>query len=77
MAHPDSQSGKEMMLGERYNLRYVDHTILMAENEVEQKSLLMKVKEESEKFCLKLNIKKLRSCHMVPSLHGKPVGKQW
>ena len=76
MAHPDSQSGKEMMPGERYNLRYVDHNILMAENELELKSLLMKVKEESEKSCLKLNIKKkLRSCRMVPSLHGKSVGK--
>ena len=44
----------------------------MAENEEEPKSLLMKVKEESEKVGLKLNIqKKLRSWHLVPSLHGK------
>ena len=43
---------------------------LMAESE-ELKGLLMKVKEESEKFGLKLNIKKLRSWHLVPSLHGK------
>ena len=47
-----------MMPGERYNLRYVDHTILMADNEVELKSFLMKVKEESEKVGLMLNIQK-------------------
>ena len=51
------------------NLRYADDTFLMAESEEELKSLLMKVKEESEKVCLKL--KKLRSWHLVPSLHGK------
>ena len=42
------------------NLRYADDTILMAENEEELKSLLMKVKEESEKVGLKLNIKKIK-----------------
>ena len=52
------------------NLRYTDDTILMAESE-ELKSLLMKMKEESEKVGLKLNIRKLRSWHLVPSLHGK------
>ena len=52
------------------NLRYADDTTLMAESE-ELKSLLMKVKEESEEAGLKLNIKKLRSWHLVPSLHGK------
>ena len=41
------------------------------------KSLLMKVKEESEKVGLKLNIQKQRSWHLVPSLHGKQMGKQW
>ena len=51
------------------NLRYADDTTLMAESEEELKSLLMKVKEESEKAGLKL--KKLRSWHPVPSLHGK------
>ena len=50
------------------NLRYADDTTLMAESE-ELKSLLMKVKEESENLGLKLNI--LRSWHPVPSLHGK------
>jgi len=43
----------------------------MAESEEELKSLLMKVKEESEKVGLKLNIQKLRSWYVVPSLHGK------
>ena len=60
------------------NLRYADDTTLMAESEEELKSLLMKVKEESEKVVLKLiSIKKLRSWHLVPSLHGKQMGKQW
>ena len=43
----------------------------MAESEEKLKSLLMKVKEESEKVGLKLNIQKLRSWHLVPSFHGK------
>ena len=43
----------------------------MAESEEELKSLLMKVKEEREKAGLKLNIQKLRSWHLVPSLHGE------
>ena len=43
----------------------------------ELKSLLMKVKEESEKVGLKLNFKRLRSWHLVTSLHGKQMGKQW
>ena len=42
------------------NLRYADDTILMAESKEELKSLLMKVKEESEKACLKLNIQKTK-----------------
>ena len=48
----------------------------MAERE-ELKSLLMKVKEESEKVGLKLNTQKQRSWHLVPSLHGKLMGKKW
>ena len=47
----------------------------MAESEKELKSPLMKVKEESEKVGLKLNIQKTKI--MVPSLHGKQMGKQW
>ena len=55
------------------NLRYTDDTTLMAESKEELKSLLMRVKEESEKVGLKLNIQKrcLRSWHPVPLLHGK------
>ena len=45
------------------NLRYVGNTTLLGESKEELKSLLMKVKEESEKAGLKLNTKKLRSCH--------------
>jgi len=52
------------------NLRYADDTTLMAESE-ELKSLLIKVKEESEKVGLKHNIRKLRSWHPFPSLHGR------
>ena len=53
------------------NLRHADDTTLMAESEEELKNLLIKVKEESEKVDLKLNIRKRRSWHLVPSLHGK------
>jgi len=53
------------------NLRYADDTTLMAESKEELKSVLMKVKVESENVGLKLNIRKQRSWHLVPSLHGK------
>ena len=53
------------------NLRYAIDTTHMAEREEELKSLLMKVKEESEKVGLKLNIQKTKIMHPVPSLHGK------
>ena len=53
------------------NLRYADDTTLMAESQEELKSLLMKVKEESEKVGLKLNIQKTKIMASVPSLHGK------
>ena len=60
------------LLGEiSNNLRYADVTTLMAESEEELKSLLMKVKEQSEETGLKLNIQNLRPWHLVPSLHGK------
>ena len=52
------------------NLRYADDTTLMAESE-ELKSLLMKVKEESEKVGESSTFRNLRSWHLVPSLHGK------
>ena len=53
------------------NLRYTDDITVMEESKEELKSLLMKVKEESEKVGLKLNIRKLRLWHPVPSLHSK------
>ena len=65
------QAGNKIARRNINNLRYVDDTTLMAESEEKLKSLLMKVKEESEKVGLKLNIRRLRSWHLVPSLHGK------
>ena len=53
------------------NLNYADDTTLMAESKEELKSLLMKVKGESETAGLKLNIKKMKIMRPVPSLHGK------
>ena len=53
------------------NLRYADDTNLMAESEEELKSLLMKVKEGSEKVGLSSTFRKLRSWHRLQSLHGK------
>ena len=53
------------------NLRYADDTTLMAQSEEELKSLLMKVKEESKKVGLKLNIHKSKNMASGPSLHGK------
>ena len=55
------------------SLRYADDSTLMAESEEKVKSLLMRVKEESEKTGLKLNIQKLRSWHLVPLLHYKQM----
>ena len=52
-------------------------SILIAENRQELKSLLMKVKEESEKARLNLTFQKWRSWHLVPSFHGKYMGKKW
>ena len=67
----EAQAGIKIARRNINNLRYTDDITLMAESEEELKSLLMKVKEESEKVALKLNIQKLRSRHLVPSLHGK------
>ena len=67
----EAQAGIKIAGRNINNLRYTDDTTLMAESEEELKSLLMKVKEESEKVGLKLNFRKLRSWHLVPSLHGK------
>ena len=67
----ETQAGIKIAKRNINNLIYGEDTTLMAESEEELKSLLMKVKEESEKPGLKLNIRKLRSWHLVPSLHGK------
>ena len=56
------------------NLRYADDTTLMAESE-ELKSILMQVKDESEKLGLKLNIQKTKIMASSPSLHGKEMEK--
>ena len=67
----ETQAGIKSARRNNNKLRYADDTTLMAESEEELKSLLMKVKVESEKVGLKLNIQKRRSWHPVPSLHGK------
>ena len=67
----EAQAGIKIPGRNSNNLRYADDTTLMAESEEELKGLLMKVKEESEKVGLKLNVQKLRSWHPVPSLPGK------
>ena len=65
----EAQAGIQIGRRNINNLIHVDDTTLMAESEEDLKSLLMKVKEESGKVGLKL--RKLRSWHLVPSLHGK------
>ena len=67
----EAQAGVKIAGRNINNLRYADDTILMAGSEEELKSLLMKVKEESEKVGLKLNIQKTKIMALVPSLHGK------
>ena len=66
----EAQTGIKIARRNIKNLRYADDTTLMAESEEELKSLLMKVKEESEKVGLKLNIQKTKFMNPVPSLHG-------
>ena len=67
----ESQAGIKAAGRNVNNLRYADNTTLMAASKEKQKILLMRMKEESEKVGLQLNIQKLRSWHPVPSLHGK------
>ena len=67
----EAQAGIKTARRKINNLRYADDTTLMAESEEELKSLLMKVKEESEKASLKLSIQNLRSWYLVPSIQGK------
>ena len=68
----EAQAGIKIARRNINNLRYADNTALMAESEEELKSLLMKVKEESEEVGLKRSsFRKRRSWYLVPSLHGK------
>ena len=67
----EAQAGIKIAGRDINNIRYADDITLMAESEEELKSILMQLKEESEKVGLKLSIKKVRSWHLVPSLHGK------
>ena len=66
----EAQAGIKIAGRNINNLWYADDTTLMAESEGELKSLLMTMKEETEKVGLKLNIQKTK-IHLVPSLHGK------
>ena len=65
-----AQAGIKIARRNINNLRYIDDTTFMAESE-ELKSLLIKLKEESEKVALKLNIQKTKIMASIPSLHGK------
>ena len=67
----EAQAGTKIAGKNSNNLRHADDTTLMVESEEKPKSLLMRVKEDSEKAGLKLSIQKWRSWHLIPSLHGK------
>ena len=67
----EAQAGIKIAGRNINNLRYADDTTLMAESEEELQSLLMKVKEESEKVGFKLNIQNTKIMVSVPSRHGK------
>ena len=73
----EAQAGIKIAGRNLNNLRYADDTTLMAESEEELKILLMKVKEESEKVGIKLNIQKTKIMASGPSLQGEQMGKQW
>ena len=73
----EAQAGIKIAGRNINNLRYADDTILMAESEEELKSLLMKVKEESEKVGLKLNIQKTKIMASGPITSWQIDGKQW
>ena len=70
----EAQDGIKIARRNINNLRYVDGNTLMAESEKELKSLLMRVKDESEKAGLKFTIQKTKI--MIPSVHGKQKGKK-
>ena len=73
----EAQSGIKIARRNNNNLRYADDTTLMAESEEELKSLLMKMKEESEKVGLKLNIQKTKIMASCPITSWQIDGKQW
>ena len=74
----EAQAGMKISGRSIHNLRYADNTTLMAESEDELKSLLMKVKEESEKVGLKLNIQKTKIMASSPITSWQiDGGKQW
>ena len=72
----EAQAGIKIAGRNINNLRYADDTTLTAESKEELKSLLMKVKEESEKIGLKLNIQKTKIIASSTSIHDKQTGKQ-
>ena len=72
----EAQAGIKIPRRNISNLRYADDTTLIAECKEELKSLLMKVKEESEKAGLKLNIQKTKIMASVPTLNDKYMGKK-
>ena len=73
----EAQAGIKIAGRNINNLRYAGDTTLMAESEEELKSLLMKVKEESEKPGLKLNIQKMKIIVPCPITSWQKMGKQW
>ena len=73
----EAQAGIKIARRNINNLRYADDTTLMAESKEELKSLLLKVKEESETAGLKLNIPKTKIMVSGPITCGKQMGKQW
>ena len=73
----EAQAGIKISKRNINNLRYADNTTLMAECEEELKSFLMKVKKESKKVDLKLNIQKTKIMASNPITSWQKVGKQW
>ena len=73
----EAQAGIKISRKNINNLRYAEDTTLMAESKEELKSLLMKVKEESEKVGLKLNIQKTKIMAPSPITSWQIDGKQW
>ena len=73
----EAQAGIKIAGRNINNFRYADDTTLMAESEEELKSFLMKVKEESEKVGLKVNIQKTKFMAFGPITSSEIMGKQW